>query len=329
MSNVRSINQDDVLGVEEDLSPSEFDARREASEHDDGPTAPKKKSTLLPLIGGIVVAICIVGFFGWKIMAPYLGGNHRAGNDRETFAPIAETASRPQPFAETVEPQALAPGQLAQAPSVASPGAQTEIHAAQVVAPAVAQQQIQPAGQKIVGDKVIVGQTPPVTDKPASPGAQAVPASPASADEIVQINRRIDGLGATLGALKETVEKLQVEMQKTRAAAAKPASVHAAATTAKPVSPKPAVVAKKPASPVAVAAKKPAEGGKPEAAAIDSKPSGDMQLQAVLQDRAWFKTKTGETITVSVGEELKGVGIVQQIDADSGSVVFPNGVVYR
>lgn len=326
MSNVRSINQDDVLGgvgvVEEELSPSEFGVRREASEHDDGLTAPKKKSTLLPLIGGIVVAICIVGFFGWKIMAPYLGGNHRAGNDRETFAPITETVPRPQPFAETVEPQTLAEGLLAQAPS----GALTGTHAAQVVAPAAEQQQIQPASQKIVGDKVIVGQASPVTDKPAALGAQAVPTS---ADEIVQINRRIDGLGTTLGTLKEIVEKLQVEMQKTRAAAAKPASVHAATSTAKPVSPKPAVVVKKPASPVAVVAKKPAEGGKPEAAAIDSKPSGDMQLQAVLQDRAWFKTKTGETITVSIGEELKGVGIVQQIDADSGSVVFPNGVVYR
>lgn len=327
MSNVRSINQDDVLGggVEEDLSPSEFGAKiRDEPEYDDGPAAPKKKSTLLPLIGGIVVALCIVGFFGWKIMAPYLGGNHRAGSDRDTFAPIAETAPRTQPFPQTADPQAMIPGQVAPATS----GASTDIPPAQVSAPVAPQQQIQPVGQKVVGDKVIIGQTPPVADKPISPATQA---APASTDEIVQINRRIDGLGATLGALKETVEKLQSEMQKIHAAvAAKPASVHAAA--AKPVLPKPAVAAvaaKKPASPAAVAGKKTAEVGKSEAVAIDSKPSGDVQLQAVLQDRAWFKTKTGETITVSVGEELKGVGIVQQIDADSGSVVFPNGVVYR
>lgn len=333
MSNVRKINQDNVLGEgEEELSPSEFGPGIDGQERDDEPmAASKKKPSLLPLVGGIVVAIGLVGFFGWKIVTPYLGGN---SHGRDTFAPISAPVPHPQPFGpETAEPQILAPGQAIQTPIVTPRGAPTDALPAQAVAPAAPQPQYQLAGQKVSGDKTT--QAPSVAEKPAS-APLGVQAPPTSAEEIAQINKRIDGLGAALSSLKDTVEKLQAEMQKTRVAvAAKPAPIQAhVAAVAKPVSSKPAVPAvtmKKPAQPaVAVAvAKKPAEGSKPETPATDSKPSGDVQLQAVLQDRAWFKTKAGETITVSVGEEVKGVGVVQQIDADSGSVIFPNGIVYR
>lgn len=327
MGNVHALNQDDVLNGE-DLSPSEFsDAHEEDAIHDEKKTS--KKSTLLPLVGGILVAIVIVGFFGWKILTPYFAGNNHGGSNRDAFAPIAAATPRADAFApEASDPLALnQPHQALPVPSQGS-GVPNDARAMQTVA--MAPPQAKPDEQKIAGDKAVIGQAAPVAEKPTPLTVQA---PSAGATDIAQINKRIDGLDATLSSLKETVEKLQAAMQNTHvvvasrphpapaqlAAAAKPSHMKTATTT---------VAAKKPES-VAVAAKKPADGVKTEAAATDSKPSGDVQLQAVLQDRAWFKTKTGETITVSAGDEVKGVGIVQQIDADSGRVIFPNGVVYR
>lgn len=328
MGNIHSINQDNVLGGDDDdLSPSEFGGRG-GDEHeidDDPPTPPKKKSGMIPLIGGVVAAIAIVGGFGWKILSPYFG-NDRGGNDREAFAQIA--APKPQPFApEPAPPQAAAP-----APA---PAALDQMSPAQGGAPAAPSPQVVVTGSSVsvntpmpdaaskvavADDKAITGQQK-VADKAVAP-PQSVQTPPAGAEEIAQINKRIDGISTALAALKETVEKLQADMKSRSQAKLAPV-----AAAAKPASPP--AVAKKPAAPSAPAAKKQAEGSKPDVAATDAKPAADLQLQAVLQDRAWFKTKTGETITVSAGEEVKGVGVVKQIDADGGRVVFTNGAVYR
>lgn len=329
--NIHSINQDDVLGGDdENLSPSEF-GRKGGDEHeiDDDPlTQPKKKSGMIPLIGGIVAAVAIVGGFGWKILSPYFGDD-RGGNDREAFAQIA--APKPQPFAlESAAPQAATPapapaapdqGASAQGLASAVPSPQPQVV---VTGPSVSMNAPMPdAAPKVAtaDDKAIAHQ-PKVADNPIVLQQQPVQATAAGAEEIAQINKRIDGISTALAALKETVEKLQADMKSH--AQAKPAPVAAAA---KPASLP--VTAKKPAAPSAPAAKKPAEYSKADMAAVDTKPTADLQLQAVLQDRAWFKTKTGETITVSAGEEVKGVGLVKQIDADGGRVIFTNGAVYR
>lgn len=318
MTNVRKINQDDML-PDESLSPSAFD-RSKGEIEDEQRAAPKKKSTLMPLIGGITVALAMVGFFGWKIASPYFAD--RGGSNGDAFTPIA---AAPKPFEPT--------------PNTAPIGEQTTdqgvgavslppILTPQNAAPGITSPQILPtSGQPLVlatpSPSVPAGK--PVAEQTQAPAKSVSPTSP-TVDEIAQINKRIDGLGATLESLKGEVAKLQ-QLQ------AKPAPSKLVVVTSKP---KPPVAQKPKPAPVTVpAAPKPKDAVRVEkieksvAVKPQDIPAVGMQLQAVLQDRAWFKTSTGETITVSPGEELSGVGIVQQIDAESGCVVFTNGKVYR
>lgn len=340
MSNVHSINQDNVLGGGQDdqeLTDNEFWKRELGQEEEEERSPPaKKKFGLLPVIGGIGVALAVVGFFGWKIISPYFG-NDRAASDQEAFAQIA--APKPQPFAP--EPpaapqqvQMAAPPAPMSAPVTPEQVAQTQGGASVVPAPVPQAAQPVPASppptdiapRGIADDRAVATQ-PKVAEKPAVlPVPAQATAAPvgAGAEEIAQINKRIDGISTALMALKETVEKLQADMK--ARSQVKPAPMAAADR------PAPVPAAKKQSgsgvAPAAVA-KKPAEGAKHDMSASDAKPATDLQLQAVLQDRAWFKTKSGETITASVGEEVKGVGVVKQIDADGGRVVFTNGAVYR
>lgn len=341
MSNVRSINQDDVLGGDDDLSPSEFGGGR-AGDHmeiDDEPPPPqKKKSGIVPLVGGILAAVGIIGFFGWKILSPYLGDQA----DRDAFAPIATTAQKPQPFAQDapslqVGAQVPVPVQTAGSPAgmpaaapvpgaaiaqnAETPGAQVSVQAGSTAVSVAMPAAADPAGTptvKVMGDKIVIGAQPSQAAIVEKPAVQTTPSPGAGADDIAQINKRIDGISAALASLKETVEKLQADM-KSRAAPQKQVAAKPAPTvsTAPKRSPAPAQVAKKPV-----------DSGKGDGAS-EAKPTVELQLQAVLQDRAWFKTKGGETITVSPGEELRGVGIVKLIDADAGRVIFTNGIVYR
>lgn len=311
MTNVRKLNQDDVL-PDENLSPSAFD-RSEGEIEEEQSAAPKKKSTLMPLIGGIAVALAIVGFFGWKIAAPYFAD--RGGSNGDAFTPIAAAPKPFEPTPNTAPTSEHATDQGAGAvPVNLSPIPMPQNAAPGIPSPQISAAAGQPLGLATPAPSVPAGKL--VTEQALAP---AKPASP-TADEIAHINKRIDGLGATLESLKGEVAKLQ-QLQ------VKPAPSKLVVVTSKPKLP----VAQKPKpAPVAVpVAPKPKEIEKNVAVKPQDIPAVGMQLQAVLQDRAWFKTSTGETITVSTGEELSGVGIVQQIDAESGRVVFTNGKVYR
>lgn len=328
MSNVSRINQDDVLGVE-DLSPGEF-SHREEDENDAAALTKKKKSTFLPMITGIFIALGILGFFGWKIVSPYFSARGEVA--RERIEPIATTVpSTPQfspdmsspmpttmPSSGTSDARLTPPGiPPAQQPQPTTQ-AQAVALAGEASRPSVSST-VQP--EAVMPAKAIVGQTTTAAN------GSTPQALHAGADEISQVNRRIDSLGAAMASLKDVVDKLQADMQKIRVAATqKPVQISAAAS--KPVPHKlatPNVVVKKP---VEATVKKTAESAKADVLEA-GKPTSEIKLQAVLQDRAWFKTKAGETITVSPGEELTGVGVVTQIDADSGRVTFSNGLVYR
>lgn len=322
MTNVHRLNQDNVLGGEDDeLSPNAFDHREGAMEiEDEQPVAQKKKSTLMPLIVGAVAALGIIGFFGWKIASPYFAQN---GANDEAFTPIT---AAPKPF-EAQPGDGVATGAVTgNDPTFNLPALPEAQNAASGVA---AQGQIAPpglAGQSPAAAPQVAVQPLPtpklaVSQPPAPAPAQAGP----STEDIAQIHKRIDGIVVALDSLKEAVAKLQQQAQ------AKPAPVKASVVA----KPKQVVAAKKPSPAPVVTALSPAQtavklekldAAKPQGATA---PAPALQLQAVLQDRAWFKTSTGETITVSPGEELKGVGIVQQIDAETGRVVFVNGTVFQ
>ncbi len=317
MKNVRQINQDNVLGVDdEDLSPNDFGPRngREKTDTDDtqqGVT--KKKSTLLPMIGGIVLALGIVGYFGWKIASPYL--NH--GNaSRDAFMPIAAPTAHVNSFDANDQ---NGPATLSLPPNQMPQNASSGVSMVQTPSAEGPASNLSKSSDSIASIPVVP------TNKLAieKPALQAV----SSADDIAQLNKRIDSLGVALNALKDVVDKLQAKQAAVQPGVAsiskqvKP--VHAAIVVHK------SIPLTKKHVPLAVVKESKDDSKKTDMIKSENPSAGGMQLQAVLHDRAWFKSANGETVTVSAGEELKGVGIVQQIDADSGRVIFTNGAVYR
>lgn len=368
-NNIHSINQDDVFlggeasgGYGDELSPSEFGNDQEEMGAGSNDSLPKKKgSSILTVIVGILAALGIVGFFGWKIAAPYFSSGQTASAP-EAFAPnavgSAPAQNQLQQFAPVPSPVPSQPAAVQPQGNVGQPMAPTaDPFAPQAAAPAAAVANDPQVAVKVSADKIVIG--------PAAPAAAAAPApgmaSPASApvastataaptpvaavssapapttpvvapsvmaEDIARIDKRIDSIDAALVALKDTVAKLQGEIQKSRAAvASKP---NPAPAVAKAAAPKPApetTVAAKSNSPAGQ--KRAGAADKGEGASAEGMSAHELQLQAVLQDRAWFKTKTGETVTVAPGEELRGVGVVKQIDAEGGRVVFANGVVFR
>ncbi len=316
MSNVRNmIDQDDVLGGDSDADDFGVSSQMDHAETGAN-TAQKKKPGRVPLVVGLLTACVIVGFFGWKIVSPHLGG------DRGALNPINPTESIAPAVAARVaqfEPESEIPPRAS--PIIAQQSADA-LTAAQLAGPTAppqpGMQGLQPKPLQTVTDQ---GQgTTTVRDKQeAVPVPGAVVPSPIqpTSDDVARVNKRLDALEAAVNSLKLAFEKTQAA-QRQRVA-------RVAATAA----PRPAAQTLAHTSPVTQKASAIPETGKLQATPEPEKIGGELQLQAVLQDRAWFKTRLGETITVAPGEEVKGVGVVQQIDVEAGRVVFTNGAVFR
>ncbi len=325
MTNVRSINQDNVLGGD-DLSPSEFD-----DQHlDDVPA--KKSSGMLPMIGGLSVAVLIVGFFGWKILSPYLG--HRAQDDIAAIAPIENTAPAVQPQSTAVVSSAT-PVEPQQ-PAAIEP---QPIGAAMAAQPAAASTAPQPAPIQPAASPIAPQTSQPSPATVSSPFQEKAPPHDAAVatgqephvapEDLIKVNKRIDEISAALASLKDAVEKLKSAKPQSTPQVVKPVvktnptkPVVTAGTQKKPVQ---TVAASNSAAPGGDKTGKPASSEQPPS----EKPAEDYQLQAVLKGIAWFKTKSGETLTVGPGDELKGVGVVDQIDPDASRVTFTNGRVFH
>ena len=52
-------------------------------------------------------------------------------------------------------------------------------------------------------------------------------------------------------------------------------------------------------------------------------------VEAVVPGRAWIQTDNGETITVTIGEEIKGLGNVVSIEPATGEVVTTSGEIIK
>jgi intracellular multiplication protein IcmG len=69
---------------------------------------------------------------------------------------------------------------------------------------------------------------------------------------------------------------------------------------------------------------------KPEAAkAIYEPPKMEYFVQAIIPGRAWIINEKGQAITVRVGSEIPGYGIVKEIDPPEGRVVMSSSKVFR
>jgi intracellular multiplication protein IcmG len=58
-----------------------------------------------------------------------------------------------------------------------------------------------------------------------------------------------------------------------------------------------------------------------------AKPKPVYFVRSMIPGRAWLSTSNGETITVSVGSNLPGYGIVQVIDAAQGTITTDSGAI--
>lgn len=336
MSATQQLDQDNVLGGGDDLSPSDFNER----------SGERKKNTLLPLLGGVAIAVGVVGFFGWRMASPYL--NRHQEPEAILQSPSANQPVQEQPQLSTPQYPQGQPGRPSQMEAGNMIGGQTQ---AAIGAPQQAQQGIspQPAAMASPGTQRQQGMTGAVQSIPAeqAQGQSAVPDATqprastqqqpavestvqsaalagaqsdmaANARLLAQANSRIDALEKSIVALKETVDKIA------GAAAEKPpakekAVAHSAASGK-------ASTARKPQS-----SEKPTSHGKKSSGDEDTKPTArsDLHLKAVLDGRAWFQTKGGESITVAPGDDVKGLGTVKSIDAERGQVTFSSGTVVR
>jgi intracellular multiplication protein IcmG len=338
MSNVHSFNQDDVLsggpkGGDDELSPNEFGDEV----HDDD--TPKKGKSNLVMYGGITVAVLVVLFFVWKVfISPHL---QRAQQDSEAFQPLAPSTTQLLDPAAAPTP-AGAPNQQ---PNGIQPAAAPEVTAQQAAAvtpAAAATQQAPAAGQPVAP---VSTPTAAAMQAPAAPPAPATNAAPTAqpsvqspreaADGLVQVNARIDNLERSLAAIQEMVNKMTAAS--TANAAAKPAATPAShsSSAAASATPKASRQSVKSAVEKATSPKKAASTteapvvraeAREEKTATRQEGGARATLKAVLDGRAWFQTKSGETITVAVGDEVPGLGVVKSIDTDRGEVRFANGV---
>lgn len=346
MSSIHRINQEDPLQSggepEQELSQSEFPDRGGAGA--ESPVSSQRSRA--PAILGIALAVCAVLGFGAKMLLPMFGVGGAEGTGLPPAAPSVppsfDMASRPA-GAEMPPPP---PPMVAQAPGAVGP----EVSGAPVGGPAPATQE-RTTGVGQDPQRQAVQQPSAPTQPGLSAGGQPLAQPAISLEiqaEIDKVNKRLDSLAASLAALSGEVAKWQAARQVTpkaekgeeRAQAAGPSTPRKrkAAETEVAQSPQaekaPPAVAELAGDPTvdATPTRKPGKkvaDNNPKQEPAEVRPTGDVSLQAVLQDRAWFRVKGGETVTVGVGEEVPGVGVVRSIDVDAGRVTFVNGVVFR
>lgn len=333
MKNVHSLNQDDVLSGdpkadEDDLSPSAFGDEVEE------PGASKKGGSKLVLFGGIGVAVLMMVFFAWKIFSPHFQGSQQ--QQPEGFDTLAAAPQQPAPPApgapQLLDPAAQpapAPGLVTHEPALVPAAAPGQPAAATPAAPAPVVQAapalVQPAMASVA----------PAPVQPAAPAMQPQPQH--VPDNLAQVNARIENLERSIAAIQDMVNKMAAN------AAAKPAAAAAtprAQAVASSSSVRPARASSRYTSDKAIAKKSNASSAEPSMAAARTEAREEKAtprtesvqratLKAVLDGRAWFQTKSGDTLTVSVGEEVPGMGVVKSIDTDLGEVRFANGLSIR
>ncbi|EPH9901743.1 TPA: hypothetical protein SL602_004938 [Pseudomonas aeruginosa] len=309
-----SIDQEDILGQK-----NEF-------EEDDAPPADKKKSNKngqLMTYGMYAVAALVVGLALFKIFGPRFFHSNDQGYGGGAITidqPSAQGAGQygyqgqgyqPQPTPAAPVPAPVGQYQPAQN-YVADPQAQAALPVTEPLAPPAMQQQpVAPAGQAAQIQ-------PQVTAEVTAAAAAPVPSSGQEIASIAQVQQQLVQQDIQLKAIQETLDEIKKSLP---TSAAKPA-------------PKPSSTSKS-STPQASSQKRsqqPAQRQvqKSQAGSGQQKNSpASMSLKAVLDGRAWFVTKGGESISVSVGDTIPGVGSVQRIDPDQGQVIMSNGSVYR
>ncbi|MFU3086494.1 hypothetical protein ACM7M6_28055 [Pseudomonas aeruginosa] len=308
-----SIDQEDILGQQ-----NEFD-------EDDAPPAGNKKSNKngqMMTYGMYAVAALVVGLALFKIFGPRFFNSNDQGYgtapitiDQPSGQGVGQYGYQGQGYQPQLNPPSPVPAPVSQYQQaqnyVADPQMQASLPVSEPPAPPVMQQPVAPVGQAAQIQ-------PHVTTEPQAAAAAPVPTSDQEMASIAQVQKQLEQQDIQLKAIQETLDEIKKSLP---------------TTAAKPV-PKPSSASKSSTS-QAASQKKPQPQAqrqvqKSQAGSGQRKNSpASLSLKAVLDGRAWFVTKGGESISVSVGDTIPGVGSVQRIDPDQGQVIMSNGVVYR
>lgn len=310
--NVHHLNQDNVLGDLDDLSPSAFSENNGAAEGGVIGNG-KKKTNLLPTIIFAVAALGIVVFFGYKMIAPHL----QRGQESDELIQVPQAPTRPP---STLTPTSASPIVAdTQSTPIKDKDTLPNQQAGAGIPVAIPQ-----SSTTVANPDPQLAPTPnPVpTSIPLSAQQISVPAKDSAGEDIARVNARVDTLEKNVIALKESVDKLVASVATKHAvnekyiqAKTKTSVIHHA------------VVAKKSTPEKGISTQNKNDKEKTDIAPVTVR--NDLHLKAVLDGRAWLQNDGGDSITVTVGDVVRGMGPVKTIDAERGEVVFANGAVLR
>lgn len=309
-----SIDQEDILGQK-----NEFD------EDDVQPAGPQKskKNGQLMTYGMYAVAALVVGLALFKIFGPRFSHTDDQGYENDPIMidrPSGQMAGQyddqgqgyqPQPTPTAQMPAPV--GQYQQAQSYVADPQAAALQTSEPLAPPVVQQPNAPLGQ------VAQMQPQATAELPAAAAAQvATTGLGQEMASIAQLQQQLEQQDIQLKAIQETLDEIKKSLPiVTAKSAPKPGPSNKPSTSQ-------ATSQKKPQAPAQRQAQKSQVGSGQQ-----KNTSVNVSLKAVLDGRAWFVTKGGESISVSVGDSIPGVGSVQRIDPDQGQVIMSNGTVYR
>jgi len=297
----RSVDQDDVLG-QGSVESSAFGNGGEAHHQEDlhaslGSEKPKRNPLLLWVIGGLGGAAMVT------VAAVLFLGGRGSGNDDASFAQVAPAAPRPQMDA-TVPANTVATA----VPSTSMPTADPiNGDAVTIGSEASSEPPIVATASAVAPSPQDTAVAPPptraesATSAPASlakPTPVVTAAAPASAAQKSD-SERLRDLEANYEALSGDYARLNEKFLRA-SAAAEQRRAEARTSAARQAPPKP----------------------------VASKVPG-VQLKAVVDNNAWVQTESGDSVMVSPGDEIPGVGQVRSVDPETGTVHLSDGRVIR
>jgi hypothetical protein len=267
---------------------------------------PKKKGVMIYVIGLFaVIVVVITAIVGVIILnkpraAPAESGMMKA------VAP--ESGTMPATVGGSSSPQPFAPIDAAPQGTTSAPIAAGSIEPIGAVAP-LAQPPTQPTTQP--APALQAGAVTPVAAIPVAPAQNLAGKVDEQAIELATLKNKVAVLEAQI---KDLFEKLKMTT-----------SVPA---PAKPAAPAPA----KAAAPTPAPAQKPAPTPAPAPTPIKVAPLAPAnapawELKGIAGNRGLIGSATQPLLTVMVGDNVPGLGVVKKVDADKGEIQFANATL--
>lgn len=291
----QDFNQDDVLGA--GVERGAFGgAPRHAAAHEAPEVVAKPKSAMKFFLK---LGAAMLGVMALVVMGMIFLGSRGSGSDDASFQQASPAT--PQPVINT--PVQAPPPVEVPAPSIAAEQPKNDlglVAAAEVSANA----QTVPASQPVDTSQA----QPPIQSNDVSTTAvkadaattQATVAPPAKASE--PDSEKIARLESTIAALRGDVDRLMTaknDAARRRDAAARQTSRSAPAQRK---------AAPEPAQPARVTG---------------------VVLKAVVDKNAWVQVESGESVMVSPGDRIPGIGVVQSVNPESATVRLSDGRVIK